>query len=365
MKPSYNLILLLIINFSILSCWAKEDSISQIAERELIQGYITNKIYRPIKLKIFQLDKNSLYEADENLDNNSYTPFVNLKLTAETTSDYSITEDNNNLFIPKATKLSGHISEIHSPRSFNRKGYFKIVFDKAQCPDGENIYLKSKLSSRSEIKTYNPLLHAGKTTLGLAGGALAGTLFSYQLGGLGLALSSHGYSLAIGAATGGFIGALGGLAAKGKDSSIEPGDNLVILPIDDVSLSELNQIVCKNTKTEEDIKEPVLENIKVEVISVKEKKSSFGESALKIKLKFTNNSDRTYKVSNFFLKDSQGNEYTISFTDTSSDLFLKFPPNETKDALIEFLVDHPKANHWLLLKDQDFNEILGTWKVKG
>ena len=72
-----------------------------------------------------------------------------------------------------------------------------------------------------------------------------------------------------------------------------------------------------------------------------------------------------YKLNNFVLKDSQGNEYTTSFTDVNSDIFLKFPPNQTKDAQIEFLVDHPKADHWLLLKNQSFNEVLGTWKVKG
>ncbi len=355
MKTLLSLILLLCLSNFFIPCIANT----------VFEGYITNKIYKPIKLKIFQIDKDSLYQAEENLDDNSYTPFLNLKVTAEITSDYSITADKNDIFIPKATKLSGHINKIQAPRSFDRRGYFKITFDKAICPDGKNIDLKSQLSSRSESRIYNPLRHLGKATLGLVGGSLAGALFSYQLGGLGLAVASHGYSFAIGAGTGGFLGALGGVAAKGKQSSIEPGDELVIVPIDDVSLGELNQVVCKNVEIVETNKEPAPTNVKVEIVSVKEKKDLLGESALKINIKFTNNSDKLYRLNNFFLKDSQGNEYTTSFTDVTSDIFLNFPPNETKSAQIEFLVNHPKANHWLLLKDQSFNEVLGMWKIKG
>ncbi len=336
-----------------------------IANESIIHGYITNKIYKPIKLKIFQIDKDTIYQAEENLEDNSYTPFLNLKVTAEITTDYSIDSDKNNIFIPKATKLSGYISEIQSPRNFDRKGYFKIKFDKAVCPDGENILLESELSSRSEAKIYNPMRHIGKATLGLLGGSLVGTLFSFQFGGLPLAITSHGYSLAIGAATGGFLGAVGGIAAKGKKSSIELGDELIIVPIDDVSLGELNQVTCKNIEIPEINEKPAPINVKVEILSIKEKKDLLGESALKINIKFTNNSDKLYRLNNFFLKDSQGNEYTTSFTDVNSDIFLNFPPNEIKNAQIEFLVDHPKASHWLLLKDQSFNEVLGMWKIKG
>ena len=359
MRILFSLILFFYLNSFFLTCRANED------EKSIIHGYITNKIYKPIKLKVFKIDKDSIYQAEENLEDNSLTPFLNLKVTTEVTSDYSITSDENNIFIPKDTKLSGYISEIQSPKSFDRKGYFKITFDKVTCPDGENIELKSKLSSRSEAKIYNPLRHVGKATVGLLGGSLAGTLFSYQLSGLGLAVASHGYSLAIGAGAGGFLGALGGIVAKGKKSSIEPGSEIVIVPIDDVSLSELNQVTCKPLEISNTNEEPKPVDVKVEILSVKEKKDFLGESALKINIKFTNNSNKLYKLNNFFLKDSQGNEYTTSFTDVNDDIFLNFPPNEIKNAQIKFLVNHPKASHWLLLKDQSFNEVLGMWKIRG
>ena len=364
MKILIGIILFLSLNNFSLACIASEDEATSL-KKSIIHGYITNKAYKPIKLKIFELDKDSLYQAEENLEDNSYTPFVNLKVTAEITSDYSIVTDENNIFIPKNTKLSGHISEIQAPRSFDRRGYFKITFDKAVCPDGENIYLKSALSSRSEAKVYNPLSHVGRAALGAIGGSLVGTLTSLQLGGIPLVVASHGYSLAIGAGTGGFIGVLSGIAAKGKKSTIEPGNEIVIVPVDDVSLGELNQVTCKNIEISEEKKEPEPTNVKVEVLSIKEKREMLGEFALKINIKFTNNSDKLYKLNNFFLKDSQGNEYTTSFTDTNSDIFLTFPPNESKNAQIEFLVNHPKASHWLLLKDQNFNEVLGMWKIKG
>ncbi len=364
MKILLSLILSLSLSNFSLCCPANENETSN-PQKSIIHGYITNKIYKPIKLKIFTIDKDSIYQIEENLEDNSYAPFVNLKITAEITSDYSIVSAKNSIFIPKATKLSGYISEIQAPRSFDRRGYFKITFENAVCPNGENILFKSALSSRSEAKIYNPLRHVGKATLGLLGGSLAGTLLSLQFGGVPLAIASHGYSLAIGGTAGGFLGTVGGIAAKGKKSSIEPGQELVIVPLDDASLDELNQVTCKNLEISEANEAPIPMNVKVEILSVKEKKDLLGESALKIKIKFTNKSDKLYKLNNFFLKDSQGNEYTTSFIDVNSDIFLNFPPNETKNAQIEFLVTHPKASHWLLLKDQSFNEVLGMWKIKG
>jgi len=185
------------------------------------------------------------------------------------------------------------------------------------------------------------------------------------LGGLGLTLASHGYSLAAGAATGGFVGAASGAFSKGKTSSIQPGNDLTIVPISDVSLNELSQIACKEVVSKNDSETISQNNVTIEVLSVKQKRDIIGENALKLMVRITNNSDENYHLSNFFLRDSQGKEYASSVIDLNSDVFESFPPKETKTTWVEFFVDYPRTSHWLVLKNRDYTKEIGTWKIKG
>ena len=324
----------------------------------IIHGYISNKTFIPLKLKIYEIDKNSLFSTERNLEDNSFIPLINLMVTAETTADYTL--DKENIFIPRSTKLRGYISEIEPPGNFNRKGFYKVKFDNVLCPDGENIYLKSNIISKSTNSIYSPFRHLGKTTLSLVGGVLAGSLFSYKLGGLGLTVATHGYSLAAGAAVGGFIGTVGGITSKGKDATIEPGSELTVAPVDEISLEELKQITCKKI---EEGKENQNKDTDLKILSVKQKKDILGEGSLKIEILFTNNSDEHYRLNNFFLRDSQGKEYTTSFINLDTDMFIDFPPKEAKNAILEFYVDYPKASHWLVLKNKDYSKDLAMWEI--
>lgn len=328
------------------------------------KGYITNKLYNPLKLKVFEIGKEPFYLSERNLEDNSYIPHLNLKVVAENTLDYSLTVGQTSVFIPELTKLTGYISEIKPPKKFNRRGYFKVIFDKAVCPNGKVIDLDSNITLASHTTTYNPLRHIGETALGLVGGSLLGALFSYQLGGLGLAIATQGYSLAAGAGVGGFLGTVGGFTDSGKNSFIEPGTELTIAPIDDSSVIQLKQIACKKSEIVQTKKSIENEKIKIEIISVKRKKYFLGENVLKVNIRLTNNSSDIYKLSNFFLRDSQGKEYTTSFIDLNEDIFKSFPPNETKTATLNFYVDYPKASHWLVLKDKNFNKEIDSWKLE-
>lgn len=335
--------------------------------KSLFKGYITNKNLKPLNLSVFQIDKESLFLAEKSLDDNSYTPTVNLKITAENVGDYVFNVLDEEIFIPKLTKFTGYISEIIPPKAFNRKGFFVVSFDKAICPSGEEIHLKSNIASKSAGQIYNPISHIGKTTLSLLGGSLAGTLFSYQLGGLGLAFATHGYSLAAGAAAGGFIGTVVSLSDKGKNASIEPGDKLTITPLNDMSLDDLKGIKCprlNNNELAAKTSEQSDKDIDIEVISIKQKKDFSGDTAFKIDIKFKNDSEKKYRSSNFYLRDSQGKEYPTTFTNLTSDILMDFPPKVTKTARLEFLVEHPKTSHWLILKDNNFHEVLGSWKLE-
>lgn len=331
-------------------------------EESIFKGYITNKVYKPLKLSVFEIDKSSIFFLERNIEDNSYEPTDNLKITTENKEDYYININNKEIFIPRGAMFIGYIKEVVPGMSFDRGGYFRVAFDKAICPGGEIFNLNTEVTSKSQKVTYNPIKHIGKTTANLIGGALAGTVVSYQLGGLGLIAGTHGYSLAASATGGGFIGTLAGLYGPGMDAKIEPGDNIDLLPVNEISLDQLKQIKCAKTealtstvKTDKDID--------LQIISVKEKKDFSGEQAIRIDIQFINNSDNAFRLSNFFLRDSQGKEYTASFIDLKDNIFTEFPPRLTKKAVLQFLVEHPKAKHWLVLKDKNYTHEIGVWEI--
>lgn len=328
------------------------------------KGYISNKIFNPLKLKVFKIDNGFSYYSEINLDDNTVPPKINMKLTAENNNDYSFVLNDKEVFIPALTKFSGQISEITTPKRFNRRGLFKVVFDSAICPSGETIYLKDKIVSTSHTKSYNPFSHVGKTTLNLLGGSLAGTLFSYQLGGLGLAVATHGYSLATGAAVGGFVGTVGGIFSEGKVASLEAGTELLILPVDEVSIRQLEQVVCKNDQNDEpSIITENRKDIEVEILSTKQKNDILGEHLLSISVKVQNNSNENYRLNNFYLRDSQGKEYSTSLVDFNDESFENLQSNQVRVIKLDFYVDHPKASHWLILKNKTLSKNIGEWKV--
>lgn len=359
------LITSLILLISTTNNYSLAKEIDNRQKSQIFHGYITNKTFKPLKLKISEIDKKSLFFIERNLEDNSFIPFPNLKVTSEITQDYFVKIYDESIFIPESTKLTGYISEIKEPKIFNRRGFYKASFNKAICPNGETIFLGDEILSDSINSPYHLLHHFGKTTLGLLGGSLAGALVSYQAGGLGLTLATHGYSLLAGAAAGGFVGLASSFASKGKKANVEPGDELYIAPIDEISLNQLKQIKCLNSKSKT-LAENINHNeVKVEILNVKQKRDVLGENAIRVKILFSNNSEERFRLSNFFLRDSQGKEYTTSFINLNDDIMIDFPPNETKKVELEFFVDHPKASHTLVLKDKNFNEEIGNWKVKG
>ena len=334
-----------------------------LEDKDTFKGYITNKKFIPLNLKIFSIDQKEMFLIDRDLEDNSFIPKDDLKLVAINNENYSIEINKMELFIPENTKLIGYIKNIEAPKKFDKKGFYNVSFEKVICPDGFTINLSENIDSKSERDSYSPLHHAGKTTLGLIGGSLAGALASLQLGGIGLAAASNGYSLAAGAGLGGFIGTVGTAVSKGKEATIKPGDELTVAPIDELSIAKLAQINCSSHfKGIESQK--VNEKVNLQILSVKEKKDMLGETSIMVGINFTNNTDQIYKLSNFFLRDSQGKEYSTSVADFNDDIFTKFPSNKTIETTLSFFVDFPKTTHWLVLKDSNFSKELGIWQLK-
>lgn len=331
----------------------------------IIKGYISNKKYKPIKLKISNFKNDNYFLLERNIEDFSIKPESGLMVEARNSEEYSIIENGRYIYLPKNTKFIGSIYEVIPEKKFNRQGYYKVNFDKVICPNGEEIPLKASVTSKSVLMSYHPWSHAGKTALGVVGGSLIGTLISYQLTGLAVAVGSKGYSLAAGAAVGGVIGGITGLALPGPKAKIAPGEPLNIIPVDEVSFEKLEQISCSpGGELLDDVTEKNFtpDGVDLKVVSVKQKKDLFG-SIIKVVFELKNNSKEKYKISHFVLKDSSGKEYDATSSDINEDPFKVFLPNETTKTSIEFEVDYPKDSHWLVLKDENFAKQVGRWKI--
>lgn len=352
----------IIVLISILILNINQQYLLAAEDQNIFKGYITNKKIIPLNLKIYSIDQKERFLIDRNLEDNSFIPKEDLKLIAVNNENYSIKINETVLFIPENTKFIGYISNIETSKKFDKKGFYNVSFEKVICPDDYTINLSQNINSKSERDNYSPLHHAGKTSLGLIGGSLAGALASLQLGGVGLIAASHGYSIAAGAGLGGFIGTIGTIVSKGKEATVKPGDELTVAPVDEVSIEKLAQINCSSHLAMIELKK-INEKINLKITSVKEKKDLFGATSIMIGVHVTNNTDKIYKLSNFFLRDSQGQEYTTSLINFDDDIFIKFPPNKITETILNFSIDFPKTIHWLVLKDDNLSNTVGIWKV--
>lgn len=327
---------------------------------EVLKGYIFREKIIPLNLQVASIELPSLFLLESNLEDNSFIPKEGLSLVAEALYTYVFMIKDRNITIPNGTKFAGHITQIEPASNFNKEGYYKILFDEVTCPDGKKIVLNDKLDSVSDAKLYHPLNHVGKTVFGLVGGALAGSVYSYQLGGLPLILATNGYSALTAAALGGFVGTVSSIVKKGKEATIQPGDNLVLYPLDEYGMEKLSQINCPLLQT---VSKKDSSAIDIEILSVKKKKDILGDSSFMVDIKFKNNTEKTYKLNNFYLRDSQGQEYSASIINMKNDIFVSFPPKAITKARLNFFVDYPRASHWLVLKDNNFTDVVGSWKI--
>ncbi|MGD9580792.1 MAG: hypothetical protein AB7V50_05430 [Vampirovibrionia bacterium] len=247
--------------------------------------------------------------------------------------------------LPTGTVAHGTITETSEEKRLGRNGFVKINFDYLLTPDGREIPIKASLSTKSHpIKSFAKvaLTDMGYT---LAGGAIGG-LIALKIGGLGMAVASHGYSVAGGAAVGGTIGLAQSLIRKGKPLLISPGDQIKIKMTSDINLP-----VIKQTALAE--KELNLDGLAVEINDFAIEKDPFGSlNTINLGVDIVNQSDHTFTFFDVGLVSENGNVYYPSpFGDTEM-WFQKISPGTKLNGYLSFSVDNTRDKHWLVFFDK-------------
>lgn len=261
---------------------------------------------------------------------------------AEVTSDLMV---DGGVVVPMGTVCHGTVTESQNEKRLGRDGYVTMEFDYLLTPDGREIPVKAKMSTKSHpLKSFAKvaLTDVGYT---LVGGAIGGIL-AVKFGGLGLAVASNGYTVAGGAALGGTVGLASSLIRKGKPRFIQPGDQIKIKFTENMELP-----VIKNSAIADE--EHDLDGLSVEIFDCKFEKDPFGTpNTINLGIEIVNRTDRSFSLFDVALTNEYGNIYYPSpFADTEM-WFQKIGPGSKLNGYMAFSVDNPRQSHWLVFYDK-------------
>ena len=267
---------------------------------------------------------------------------------AEVTSDVY---GNKGIIIPKGTVAHGVIKESGEAKRLGRDGYINLSFDYLVTPDGREIPIEGKMSTK-----LHPIKAATKIVaqdLGYtAGGAVLGGLFAAQALGIESAIASQGWTLAGGAAVGSGVGLGMALYRKGKDVLISPGDEIKVKILSNVELPVYKEEALKQ-------KEEKYPGLDVRIGNILYEKDPFGEvNTLTLSVSISNMSDKSFSGMDIALVNDYNSVFNPSIFGDTRLVFSHFKPGDRKAGKISFAVNNIKQTYWLIVNDRATNKPL-------
>lgn len=265
-------------------------------------------------------------------------------------------EGDKGLVLPSGTIAHGHVHRIEDGKRLGRDGYIELVFDYLITPDGREIPIEGKMSTK-----LNPIASTAKIlaedSLYTVAGGLVGGMAAVQLFGVEAAIASQGYTVMGGAAAGAAVGLGLGLVRKGKSVSLEPGKDFTVKLTAPVDLP----VIAEDAFKQEEI---LNENLIVKINNIKLHDDPFGTlNTITLQLSVNNYTPIDFSSYDIgLLNDYNKVFYPSIFGDTS--LFLnKIKSGDRVAGHISFTVDNPKRKHWLVFYDRRSRQILAKISV--
>lgn len=265
---------------------------------------------------------------------------------AQVTSDVI---GNKGVIIPKGTVAHGIIKESAGARRLGRDGYIDLSFDYLVTPDGREIPIEGKMSTK-----LHPVANAAKivaTDVGYtAAGGVVGGVFAVQALGIEAAIASHGWTVAGGAAVGGAVGLGMSLYRKGKDVLISPGDEIKVKILSSVELP----VYRDDALQQQEINYP---GLGIRISNILYEKDPFGEvNTITLSIAISNMSDKTFSGMDLALVSDYNTVYNPSIFGDTKLIFSQFAPGDRKAGKISFSVDNVKQTYWLVVNDRGKNK---------
>ncbi len=254
-------------------------------------------------------------------------------------------EGKGGVVLPIGTVAHGTVKEMEDSKRLGRDGWIEINFDYLVTPDGRQIPIEGKMSTKM-----HPVKGVAKTVLvdtgyTIAGGVVGG-FAALNLLGIEAAIASQGYTIAGGAAIGGAIGLGISLFRKGKDVLISPGDEIKVRVLTPVELPVISDEALM-------VDELKLEGLDVKITNVKLEKDPFGEmNTYNLSLIILNNTDKSFSSFDLALISELNRVFYPSVFADNTLLMKTINPQDRVSGRLSFAVDNPKNNHWLVFFDR-------------
>ena len=265
---------------------------------------------------------------------------------AEVTSDVY---GDKGIIVPKGTVAHGIIKQAGEAKRLGRDGYIDLTFDYLITPDGREIPIEGKMSTK-----LHPIKAATKivaTDIGYtATGGVVGGLLAAQALSIEAAIASQGATVAGGAAVGAGVGLGMALYRKGKDVLISPGDEIKVKILSEVELPVYREEALKQ-------KEEKYPGLDIRIANILYEKDPFGEvNTLTLSVSITNMSDKSFSGMDIALMNDYGSIYNPSIFGDTKLVFSQFKPGDRRAGKISFAVDNIKQSYWLIVNNRATNK---------
>ena len=253
------------------------------------------------------------------------------------------------VIIPKGTVAHGSITQTSEAKRLGRDGHLSLSFDYLVTPDGREIPIEGKMSTK-----LHPLKAATKivaTDVGYtAVGGVAGGLFALQALGLEAAIASQGYTVAGGAALGGTIGLGMSLYRKGKNVLIAPGDEIKVRILSNVELPVYKEEALQK-------QEMNYQGLDIRIANILYEKDPFGEvNTITLSLSISNMSKKAFSGMDLALVNDYNTVFNPSIFGDTKLLFSQLKPGDRYAGKISFSVHNVKQSYWLIVNDRATNK---------
>ena len=241
------------------------------------------------------------------------------------------------------------ITQTSEAKRLGRDGHLSLSFDYLVTPDGREIPIEGKMSTK-----LHPLKAATKivaTDVGYtAVGGVAGGLFALQALGLEAAIASQGYTVAGGAALGGTIGLGMSLYRKGKNVLIAPGDEIKVRILSNVELP----VYKDEALQKQEMNYPGLD---IRIANILYEKDPFGEvNTITLSLSISNMSKKAFSGMDLALVNDYNTVFNPSIFGDTKLLFSQLKPGDRFAGRISFSVHNVKQSYWLIVNDRATNK---------
>ena len=308
----------------------KSDVYEQQLQKELFTGQVEHLERKDvINMTVSQvLDSNINMEGDE--------------FFAEVTDEV---KGDKGVIIPKGTIAHGRISQTGDPKRLGRQGWIALDFDYLITPDGREIPIEGKMSTKLHPVAEASKIVAQDVGYTLAGGAVGGFMALNWLG-LEAAIASQGYTVAGGAAVGGAIGLGMALIRKGHDVLIAPGDEIRVKINTTVPLP----VYKESALMQHEMFYPGLD---IHISNIKHEKDPFGEvNTLTLTIMISNMSDKTFSGLDMALVNDYNSVFRPSIFGDTKLMFKQIRPGDKFAGQVSFSVDNINRSFWLTFYDR-------------